>query len=100
VADHPNKGDSTVSEGAKAVSGNTSSYAITAFHYIHQNPYKANLVDKMEDWELSSFRDYLGERNGNLCNKKVGVSLLDLDLKKFYEESYQVIPQGNINMIF
>lgn len=45
-------------------------YAVTAFHYIHQNPMQAKLVKKMETWEFSSFRDYTGFRNGDLCKKK------------------------------
>ena len=85
---------------AKAVSGNDTSYAVTAFHYIHQNPYKANLVNKMDDWEFSSFTDYLGKRNERLSNQKLGVRLLDLNIERFYEESYRVIPEGNIKMIF
>jgi len=84
----------------KAVSGNNTSYAVTVFHYIHQNPYKSNLVSKMEDWEFSSFRNYIAKGSGSLCNKELGVSLLDLDIERFYEESYQVIPEGNIKMIF
>ncbi len=49
---------------AKMVSNKTENYSRTAFHYIHQNPMTADLVKKMEDWEFSSFRDYIGTRNG------------------------------------
>jgi REP element-mobilizing transposase RayT len=31
----------------------------SVFHYIHQNPLKAGLVKKMEDWNNSSFNEYL-----------------------------------------
>jgi REP element-mobilizing transposase RayT len=34
-------------------------YPFTCFQYIHQNPLKAGLVERMEDWEYSSFKDYL-----------------------------------------
>ncbi|MCL5994820.1 MAG: transposase [Chloroflexi bacterium] len=34
--------------------------------YIHLNPLKAGLVAKAENWEFSSYRDYLGMRNGTL----------------------------------
>ena len=46
-------------------------YPQVCFNYIHQNPVKANLVDKTTDWEFSSAGDYAGLRNGKLVNKKV-----------------------------
>jgi putative transposase len=44
-------------------------YTQMCFHYIHQNPVKAGLVSKAEDWPYSSASDYAGLRNGTLCNK-------------------------------
>jgi len=46
-------------------------YPEMCFHYIHQNPVKAGLVQKATEWEFSSARDYAGLRNGKLANKKV-----------------------------
>ena len=74
-------------------------YPVTAFHYIHQNPLRANLVHKMEDWEFSSFRDYAGLRNGKLCNKDLAMQLLDLDKNNFYKDSYAAIPEKWIEKI-
>jgi putative transposase len=54
----------------------------------------------MEDWEFSSFKDFMGKRNGKLCDKKLAVRLLDLNIERFYEESYMVIPESSIKMIF
>ncbi|MEO8148980.1 MAG: transposase [Bacteroidia bacterium] len=70
-----------------------SDYEKTCFHYIHQNPLKAGLVKRMEDWEFSSFKDYIGLRNGTLCNQKLALSILGLPLTKdeFYKLSYEVI---------
>jgi putative transposase len=45
-------------------------YPQICFNYIHLNPVKACLVDKPEDWEFSSYRDYIGERNGKLINRE------------------------------
>jgi len=45
-------------------------YPQTCFSYIHSNPVKAKLVQKPEDWEFSSFRDYCGMRNGKLINRE------------------------------
>lgn len=53
-------------------------YSITTFHYIHQNPVIAGLVNGAEDWPYSSFPDYTGTRDGNLCNKKRATELLEL----------------------
>lgn len=76
-------------------------YGSTCFHYIHQNPLKARLVSKMEDWPYSSFKDFVGARNGSLCNKHLAFELLDLNPKRFYEDSYKVIDDNNLlNKIF
>jgi len=74
-------------------------YDITVFHYIHQNPYRANLVLRMEDWEYSSFADYCGKRNGSLCNRELAIKLLGLNMKTFYEDSYKAIGIDEINYI-
>jgi putative transposase len=79
----------------------TANYAPVCFHYIHQNPLKAKLVTKMEDWTYSSFKDFMGERNGTLSNKQLAFKLLDLDPKSFYLDSYKVIDDDNLlNKIF
>ena len=65
-------------------------YSLTAFHYVHQNPLRAGLVDRMEDWEFSSFREYMGEGKVMLCNRDLARELLDLDLNRFYDEAYRV----------
>ena len=76
-------------------------YSSTCFHYVHQNPLKAKLVSKMEDWPYSSFKDYIGLRNGTLCNKRLAFELLDLAPKTFYEDSYKVIDDDDLlNRIF
>ncbi len=57
---------------------------LTCFHYIHQNPLTANLVENLKDWQYSSYRDYYGYRNGTLCNKDLAMNILEvteIDLK-------------------
>lgn len=51
-------------------------YAATCFHYIHENPVKARLTNKAEDWLYSSAKDYAGLRNGTLCNQPLVKRLL------------------------
>ncbi len=46
-------------------------YPQVCFHYIHQNPVKANMVKLETDWEFSSAQDYAGIRKGTLVNKDV-----------------------------
>jgi REP-associated tyrosine transposase len=73
---------------------------LTVFHYIHQNPIEAGLVQRMEDWEFSSFRDYAGLRSGTLCNRELAFELLLLDRETFYEESYKAIEEKEMRDIF
>jgi putative transposase len=75
-------------------------YDHNCFDYIHQNPIKANLVKKMEDWPYSSFRDYCGFTNKTLCNKQLAIQLLGLNMETFYKDSYRMINKDDINDIF
>ena len=75
-------------------------YPLVCFNYIHQNPLVANLITKMEDWEFSSFRDYLELRKGTLCNKELAYRFLDIQNKKdFYRTSYNIVDRENLNNI-
>ena len=85
---------------AKPLENGDYGYPFTCFHYIHQNPIHAKLVEKMEDWEFSSFRDYVGLRNETLCNPKLARTLLDISKGSFYKESLQVIDPGKIDELF
>jgi len=67
------------------------SYLVNAMHYCHQNPWKAGLVKKLEDWPYSSFLEYGGLRNGHLCNKALLMELTGYDLNNFYNDSYNII---------
>jgi len=84
---------------AQSIVKGSRNYDLTVFHYIHQNPYRANLVGRMEDWEFSSFKDYCGQRDGTLCNKELAIKLLGLNMKTFYEDSYRAIGIDVINDI-
>lgn len=44
------------------------SYLETCIEYVHQNPVNSGLVKIAEDWEFSSFRDYLGLRKDSLID--------------------------------
>ena len=84
---------------AKCIDGND--YAKTCFHYIHQNPLKARLVHKMEDWEYSSFKDYVGLREETLIDKEEALQFIEVpeDFSLLYKESYEVIPHHKLPFI-
>lgn len=61
-------------------------FTLTA--YIHQNPFRAGLVKKLEDWEYSSYREYLGLNKNNIVDTKIlreYYSSIE-EFKKFSEE--------------
>ena len=82
------------------MSDKNGNYALTSFHYVHQNPFNAKLVKAIEDWEFSSFLDYLERRRGTICNKELAIKVLGLDMRYFYEESYNAIPENDVKNIF
>jgi len=64
-------------------------YVITCFNYIHLNPLKAHLVQKMQDWEMSSFREYAGFRKNTFCNIKLAYEKLNIpDSPKMFLRHY------------
>src|SRR5581483_12129692 len=81
---------------SKCLREGNASYGTTCFHYIHQNPLRAGLITKLEDWDYSSFKDYIGARNGTLCNKQLAFELMDLSPKTFYLDSYSVIESEDV----
>lgn len=66
-------------------------YFVNCFHYIHQNPLVAKLISRLEDWEFSSFIDYAGLRNGNLCQKELARLHCGYDAGNFMTKSYELI---------
>ena len=54
----------------KAVHVAQDSHRAVLMGYIHRNPVEAGLVESVEAWELSSYRDYLGLRRGTLVPKR------------------------------
>lgn len=67
-------------------------YYFNCFHYIHQNPMRAGLIQRLEEWEFSSYKDYAGLRNGTLCNKVLGAKFCSFDPVTFIKTSCQIIP--------
>lgn len=49
-------------------------YLVHLSRYIHLNPVMSSLVEQPEDWEFSSYREYIGMRNGTLPVPEVVLS--------------------------
>ena len=64
---------------AKILNDAKNDYLLNCFLYIHQNPIEAGIVDKLGDWEFSSYLDYIGKRNGTLADVKLGLDLINID---------------------
>lgn len=76
---------------AKILNDAKDDYALNCFMYVHQNPKLAKLVERLEDWEFSSFPDYIGRRNGTLINKKLGLDIFQIAQSQLYELTYFMI---------
>lgn len=46
-------------------------YLIHLCRYIHQNPVKASLVTRPENWPYSNYLDWVGKRNGTLIDRSL-----------------------------
>ena len=64
---------------------------LACFYYIHQNPLRAGLVDKLEDWPYSSFNEYIDGNNTVLCDTHLLYQITNTNPKKFYQDSYDAI---------
>jgi len=71
-------------------------YLSTAFHYIHQNPFRANLVQRPEDWKWSSLQEYLGFSQRGICSQEIAYSFLDFEKHRLLENTYRTIPEEYI----
>jgi len=53
--------------------------------YIHLNPTTSGLVENPMDWKYSSYSEYLGQSEDNLCSFREYISFKREDYKKFVE---------------
>ena len=75
-------------------------YISTCFHYIYQNPLNAGLVNKLENWEYSSFIEYVELRHNPLCNIELASQLVNIDRNNFIEQSYAVLEEVGMKGIW
>lgn len=79
---------------------NSGDFLVNCFHYIHQNPLKAKLCENIEDWEFSSYLDYVGLRNDNLVNKDLAYEMINCDKDNFKAQSDILIEESKIRGLF
>jgi len=84
----------------KTKAKNVNEYGLICMNYIHQNPYRAGLVKKLEDWEYSSFQEYFSEIEDTICNCELALDLFRLnDKDEFYRLSNESISEDTIGKI-
>ena len=75
-------------------------YATTCFRYIHNNPVNDCLEQNITDWEFSSYKDFAGNRAGNLINRELAMKIVNYDIENFYAWSLVELKEDDINNIF
>jgi putative transposase len=73
----------------KAVYVDRNDYLVHLSRYIHLNPVRAGLTRRVEDWEFSSYPEFVGLRNGTLPQPGVVLSQFPSpDAYRRFIESY------------
>jgi putative transposase len=68
-------------------------YMLEVSRYVHLNPVRANMVEKPEDYQWSSYRMYIGEKEEKLITSKVVLSYFKKGKEK---ESYKKFVESAI----
>ncbi len=63
---------------------NNTEYLLHLSRYIHLNPFKAGLVSSPEEWEFSSYQEYIGLRQGTL--PKTNIIIDDFEKPSEYKD--------------
>ena len=72
-------------------------YELDVSKYIHLNPLKANLVEKLEDYAWSSYRAYVFQEERPIVQTDKILSYFP-DPKRYFYENY--VKSGYINLVF
>ena len=75
----------------QAVHVDSNEYLLHLSRYLHLNPVVAGLVRLPEDWEFSSYREYIGLRQGTLPTPDIVLAQFPTrDAYRDFVESYQL----------
>ncbi len=77
----------------KGVHVDQNEYLLHLSRYIHLNPVTAGLVRQAEDWEFSSYREFIGQRNGTL--PKTEVVLAQFSTPEAYRQFVEKYTDGD-----
>ena len=76
-------------------------YLIHLSRYIHLNPLMAGMVTRPEDWEFSSYREYVGLRNGTLPRPELVLDLIgSRDAYRRFVEEHAVADGRIAHLLF
>lgn len=66
-------------------------YLLHLTRYIHLNPVTIKLVDKPEDWQASSYNEYISRASNKICDYEKILNIEPMRYKEFVEDriSYQ-----------
>ena len=64
-------------------------YLLHLSRYIHLNPVFAGLAAKPEDWEFSSYRDYIDLRSGTFVRPEIILSQFGREAYRLFVEEYR-----------
>lgn len=76
---------------AKILNDANNDYGLNCFMYVHQNPKLAELINQIEDWEFSSFPDFIDKRAGSLVNKALALEIFQLESNQIFELTYKLL---------
>jgi REP element-mobilizing transposase RayT len=73
-------------------------YLTTAVMYIHQNPVRSKLVHRLEDWEFSSYRDYIGVRKNSFVRTDDVLSIFSSKEEFVRQSQYSLQSTDGLHM--
>lgn len=90
----------------KAIRIETDEQLVHVSRYIHLNPLSSFLVEDLDDYEWSSYREYINNSKFGICRKEDVLNLFKVpeDFKKFvldradYAQSLEIIKHQLINI--
>ena len=81
----------------QAIHVDSNDYLLHLSRYIHLNPVAAHIVQRPEDWEFSSYREYAGLRRGTLVKPSIVIGQFRANEEySRYVEAYQPADRAKI----
>lgn len=75
-------------------------YSVWCFRYIHNNACTAGLVNCPEDYEFTSYRDFLENRQDSICNIPLATKLLCLEENEIFNTLQIEIPSEILSLFY